>query len=83
MKKILYAFAFLITVVLAGCAKDAQSAEKVGDFNVEFLFSKDGCNVYRFMDGGRYVYWADCPGRVSSDYTSNKHQVHVESFTSL
>jgi hypothetical protein len=40
----------------------------VGDFELEFLFEKDGCKMYRFYTGSRYVYWANCEGKVNFDY---------------
>lgn len=44
--------------LLSGCIKESQSSETLGkDFQVEFLFEKDGIKVYRFMDGGNYHYF--------------------------
>jgi hypothetical protein len=25
------------------------------------MFKKDGCTMYRFLDGGNYHYYSDCP----------------------
>lgn len=66
MKKIL----LLFIVGLVSCKRDAQQTEFSGDFKIEFLFEKDGCKIYRFYDG-RYVYWANCAGKVSSDYSTS------------
>ena len=35
---------------------------------IEFLFEKDGCKMYRFKDGGRYIYWSNCDGRTEYSY---------------
>jgi len=61
----------LLAVVLTGCYKEAQKKEQTtnSEFNLELLFEKDGCKIYRFLDGGRAVYWTDCRGKVESVYT--------------
>jgi len=42
--------------------------------------------MYRFKDGGMYIYWSDCQGKVQYDYTQStgKSTVthHFESVTS-
>lgn len=67
------------------CKEDAQSTVKTGNFELEFLFEQNGCKMYRFKDGGRYIYWSDCQGKTQSDYTTNtgKSRVthHSESVT--
>jgi hypothetical protein len=60
----------LLALLLYGCMHKSVSREKKADFELEFLFEKDGCKMYRFYDGGRYVYWANCNGKVNSDYTT-------------
>lgn len=80
-------YSFLIFVVfLFSCTGDPMSVTKNGDFQLELLFEKDGCKVYRFRDGGRYIYWSSCDGRASYSYTvtSGKSTTthHVESITS-
>ena len=71
---------------LTSCVNDAKSEVQNGNFKVEFLFEQNGCKMYRFKDGGRYVYWSDCQGKVQSDYStqSGKTRVthHSESLTS-
>ncbi len=57
----------IVIIVLCSCKKDAERIDKHGEFNVEFLFEKDGCKMYRFYDG-RTIYWANCEGRIQSDY---------------
>ncbi|CAM1372672.1 Probable lipoprotein precursor [Tenacibaculum litopenaei] len=54
------------------CKGEAKETEQVGDFKIELLFEKDGCKMYRFKDGKRYVYWSDCRGTTSYEITSLK-----------
>ena len=76
---------FLLVIFMSSCANDAKESFQDGDFEIEFLFEKDGCKVYRFYDGGRYVYWSNCSGRIQSDYYQSTgksgHTVRMESFT--
>ena len=66
--------AIVVCIILltapTGCAKDAERKVKVSNpnFDVQLLFEKDGCKIYRFMDGGHYVYWTNCDGNVSYSY---------------
>ena len=78
--------ALLVIVILFGCREKAQESTQQGNFTVEFLFEKDGCKMYRFVDGTtRTVYWANCEGKIQSDYstqagkTSTTH--HAETIT--
>ncbi len=75
----------LFTVALSGCVEDAQQSVQNGNFTVEFLFEQNGCKMYRFKDGGRYVYWSDCQGKVQADYSSQSGKTrvthHVEATT--
>lgn len=81
-----FASLLLAAVLFTGCVKDAKESVQNENFTVEFLFEQNGCKMYRFRDGSRYIYWSDCQGRVQSDYSthSNKTTVthHVESVTS-
>jgi len=89
-KTFAFAYVLLAVVLLSGCFKDQDPKEIIqnGNFTVEFLFEQNGCKMYRFKDGGRYIYWSDCQGKVQSDYTtqsgSGKTTIshHVESVTS-
>lgn len=78
-------YTVLAVVLFSSCIKDAKESVQDGDFNIEFLFEHNGCKVYRFKDGGRYIYWSDCSGRMSSDYIEpmgkSSHTVRMESFT--
>lgn len=62
MKRIsvLFLSIFLIST-LAGCYGGAKRTAHVGndeEYKVELLFEIDGISVYRFMDGGNYVYFS-------------------------
>jgi hypothetical protein len=76
----------LIALILTGCVNDAKQSVQNGNFIVEFLFEQNGCKMYRFKDGGRYVYWSDCQGKVQSDYSTQSGKTRVthneESITS-
>ena len=39
------------------------------EYDVDKLFTKDGCSVFRFVDNHRYHYWVNCTGSVASDVT--------------
>lgn len=73
---------------LSSCREESIKTEvtEVNGIKLELLFKKDGCNVYRFRDGMRDVYWSNCAGRVDYDYTtrsgkSSSATHHVESLT--
>lgn len=71
----------LVPLVLVGCEKPAQTAQRSGNFNVEFLFEIDGCKQYRFQDS-RSVYTMVCPGGSSNtqrSYTSGKSTYYQDS----
>ena len=58
--------ASILTVVLAGCAKEAERSASVGrEFKVDTLFTHGGCTVYRFTDSGHYRYFTNCRGEAS------------------
>lgn len=70
----------LIAIVVAlllshtySCNEQAIKTEttQVNGIKLELLFEKDGCKVYRFLDG-RYIYWSDCRGRMEHNYRSGK-----------
>lgn len=62
----------IIALLLAGCNKEPESVQQVGrSFEVGRLFTIDGCTVYRFIDGGRSVYFTNCTGSTSSSYQTS------------
>lgn len=79
MKKILV---IIVIVIFSSCVEDAQETTRNGNFEVEFLFEQDGCKIYRFKDGTRYIYWANCAGKINSDYsTGGKNRTTVRNET--
>lgn len=72
MKKILCMA--LMTVLLTSCYKEPQSITKEGiDFEVEYLFEKDGIKVYRFYDGGRRHYFTSRGETMSTQKSGNSN----------
>jgi len=62
----------ILAIAILSCNKgDAKESTQIGDFKLELLFEQNGCKMYRFEDGRRYIYWSDCQGRVQSDYTTS------------
>lgn len=64
-----------ILIIFVSCAKEAEQKVQTSNtkFQVEKLFTNDGCVVYRFEDVGRYVYYLNCPGTTSSSYSCGKN----------
>lgn len=57
------ALSLLAGAGLAACSKKAESTQQVNrDFQVDTLFTHDGCTVYRFNDGGASRYFTNCKG---------------------
>lgn len=52
----------LMLVLLVACGKTPQSSAQTENpsFQVDTLFVKDGCTVYRFKDNFRFVYFTRC-----------------------
>ena len=54
-------------LVLAACGNPAEHSTPAGvGFNVDRLFTHEGCTVYRFSDAGWYRYFTKCAGAASS-----------------
>lgn len=64
-------YIILILIFITACEKPAKETTQDGNFTIEFLFEKDGCKMYRFSDGGRNIYWANCEGKVNADYSTS------------
>ena len=62
---------FVITLGLFSCVEKGEAVEvnSQGNFQVELLFEMDSCRMYRFRDGGRYIYWSNCQGKTERSYT--------------
>ena len=68
MKKTLIALIALL--MLCGCYKGGERIPPTktnAHFDVRFLFEVDGVKVYRFEDGGHYVYFTNANGRCEYD----------------
>ena len=44
--------------------------QRLKDYDVKFLFERNGVKVYRFMDGARRVYFTDATGMTYYQYTT-------------
>lgn len=61
----------LMLLTLAGCQKQAETTQKVGNYKVEKLFTHEGCTTYRFYDG-RTVYYTNCAeSNTSTQYSES------------
>jgi hypothetical protein len=73
INKILLAMA--LGLALVACAEKGSYVPTVpsvggANFNVQKLFTTDGCTVYRFHDSGRNHYFTNCTATVSQ-YTES------------
>lgn len=61
-------------ITLAGCQKEAEFHQTAGTggFNVEKLFTVEGCSVYRFKDY-RTVYYTNCSGSTQTQQSCGKN----------
>jgi len=59
MNKLILTLAVLVSLV--GCTKPAEESIKRGEFDVQKLFTYEGCTVYRFRDD-RNIYYTNCNG---------------------
>ena len=74
MKKIILLFA--VTILAASCMdyKDPQSTTYEGNgFEVEYLFTKDSINVYRFRDGQRVHYFTTRGETITTQQSGKTH----------
>lgn len=85
MKKTL--ISITVIILLSACEKEAQRKENTSNdnFQIELLFEKDGCKVYRFTDAGHSIYYTDCRGKIESVYDEHigktSHEVRIENET--
>lgn len=73
-----------VLLFLSGCVEVKKGTiENVtgskDDFQVSFLFKKDKCSVYRFIDAEHYHYFTDC-AETMTDYNRNCGKGCVEHF---
>jgi hypothetical protein len=66
----------LAMLMFTGCLKDAERAApgSNGSVRVGLLTSVEGCDVYRFMDGGNPHYFVKC-----KDAQAAVMEQHIES----
>ncbi len=57
-----------LALAVAGCMRKPVETGKSdnAEIPVDRLFTKDGCTVYRFVDGGNSRYFVRCDGAASS-----------------
>ncbi len=81
MKKILPAgIAIFTALMFTGChvyqPLQTMPAQNNHTYNVDYLFEHDGVRVYKFYDGGRYVYFTS-PGSVVTSVQSDSAKTVV------
>ena len=74
---------FLLMLIIFSCTiQKPVTSEKSNnneDYTVKYLFEYGGCKVYRFLDGGRTVYFTNCNGEAISktDSTEVKNTIKL------
>ncbi len=64
----------VVGLSIVSCRNKSISTSREGiEFEVEFLFEKDGVKVYRFYDNGRTHYYTN-QGETITTHSSNKNQ---------
>lgn len=80
--KTLFKTSFLIIgLTIVSCVPNMPISSSVPrnnrTYRVEYLFEHDGCKVYRFNDNGRYVYFTNCTGNITS-FQNDSTETRVE-----
>ena len=54
--------ALCIALFITACGKQPIESTQTNNSNIQVdtLFEKDGCTIYRFLDAGTYRYFARC-----------------------
>ncbi len=69
MKRLMKCMTIIAAMIaLTGCEKAPEVQIQSGEFNVERLFTVDGCTAYRFRDSYRAIYYTNCNGSTQSEY---------------
>jgi hypothetical protein len=73
-------FIFITTLIyLTSCDEPIQTKQtNNADYQVQYLFTNDSCNVFKFEDNGNYVYFIDCTGKTV--YKQHKTQKQVNTY---
>lgn len=71
MKNILFSVVFIfINIGLISCyaGRPISTVRPANNktYEVDYLFEKVGCKVYRFYDMGHYVYFTNCYNEITS-----------------
>jgi len=82
-KTLLLVSTLLAFVFLSSCVEEPHSEVINGNFTVQFLFEQDGCKMYRFNDGGEFIYWSTCDGKVQYTVTEDDNTYPVTSITTI
>lgn len=63
----------MTALALAGCSKDPVSVSGTDNREIQVaeLFTHHGVTIYRFADGGRWVYFSSNAGDVTAQHTEN------------
>lgn len=64
----------VMVLIISGCQKPAAERAQTNNtaFQVDTLFTKDGCTVYRFEDAGRSRYFVRCSvGNTRTEWTES------------
>jgi hypothetical protein len=78
MKKIIGLL--LISIALVSCYGDGIEKTKTNndDYEVAYLFEKDGVKVYRFYDGFKYHYFTSRGETITTQEDGGKHHDEYE-----
>ena len=72
----------ILILILISCTGKSKESTKEGEFELDFLFEKNGCKIYRFYDVGRYIYWSNCAGNMQYNFMQNQFSTEkMQSFT--
>ncbi len=71
----------LMIVSLTACQGKAEESNTTGDFQVERLFTHEGCTSYRYYDGGRYIHYTTCGVTSTSTYSCGKNCTQSDEVT--
>jgi hypothetical protein len=67
-------FVLCLCVLVSACIRPPVNTSQSNNpaFQLDKLFTHDGCTVYRFEDAAHYHYFTDCAGSVSTQQWCGK-----------
>lgn len=75
---------FVVTAMLAACGHSVHTEKTDNpDYQLETLFTRNGCTVYRFFDVRELHWFSDCTDAISHRMTAGKDQSRDETVQSL